>query len=230
MDNVPKHGDDGVEKNRLALNPDSLKLIGAAIEVASGLTVEELLQNEVSRLESTALWALKGLHRLAEANDSDQVSLFAAQIKSLRTSMKALSTGKLFSNVQLPEATLLRKLRVVLILGERKTSLLLAGSRVLTAPQQLTFPIRAEETDLDKLYCKETQKKAWDKDWKPIEGITRGDQTLQKCRKAGRDHYTIKRLLESIYTSITAAECRQSTTVSLQRTEEGVVAHTSQQV
>ncbi|KAF7342138.1 hypothetical protein MVEN_01801500 [Mycena venus] len=60
IEGIPQRGGD-IPKHRLALNPDILKVIGGAIEVASGLSVEDLLQPEMDRLEVTVHWALKRL-------------------------------------------------------------------------------------------------------------------------------------------------------------------------
>jgi hypothetical protein len=46
-----------------ALNPVSLQLIGAAIEAASGLTIDELFISHQERLIGTISWSLRQLVR-----------------------------------------------------------------------------------------------------------------------------------------------------------------------
>jgi len=56
---VPRRDSEDIQSSDFALNPVSLRLIGAAIEAASGLTFEKLLTSRRKRLEATMCWALK---------------------------------------------------------------------------------------------------------------------------------------------------------------------------
>lgn len=87
MQGIPQRGDDDVAARRLALNPDVLKLIGGAIEVASGLDVNGLLKPKADRLEATARWALEGLHSIALSENSKFAESFSLLSQKLHETM-----------------------------------------------------------------------------------------------------------------------------------------------
>jgi hypothetical protein len=55
---VPARDDHSIPPSDFALNPVSLRLIGAAIKAASGLSTEDLFDSRRDRLETTILWAM----------------------------------------------------------------------------------------------------------------------------------------------------------------------------
>ena len=55
---VPLRNDPNIPASDFALNPVSLRLIGAAIRAAAGLETEDLFTLRRTRLETTARWAL----------------------------------------------------------------------------------------------------------------------------------------------------------------------------
>ncbi|KAJ7022450.1 hypothetical protein C8F04DRAFT_1402352 [Mycena alexandri] len=84
MEGIPQRGVDDIKNKRLALNPDTLKLIAGAVQAVSGHEVETLLEPEVTRLELTVHWALKELTLIADHNDSQ----YAASFRHLLTRFK----------------------------------------------------------------------------------------------------------------------------------------------
>ena len=70
MSGIPQRGTQETANRRLAFNPDLLKVVAGAIEVASGLDVDGLLRPEVDRLQKTVLWALRRLHSLASEDEA----------------------------------------------------------------------------------------------------------------------------------------------------------------
>jgi hypothetical protein len=60
---VPERDDQDITPSDFALNPVSLRLIGAAIEAASGLTTERLFDVRRDRLENTIHWAMKEIYK-----------------------------------------------------------------------------------------------------------------------------------------------------------------------
>ncbi|KAJ6533641.1 hypothetical protein B0H19DRAFT_1081056 [Mycena capillaripes] len=93
-DNIPQRGDDDVKNRRLALNPDLLKLIGGAIEAASGHEVDTLLQPEIERLEHTVHWALKRLHSIASEQESEFTTSFPLLATKLTETMVAFENER----------------------------------------------------------------------------------------------------------------------------------------
>ncbi|KAF8147029.1 hypothetical protein K438DRAFT_1989995 [Mycena galopus ATCC 62051] len=87
IDGIPQRGDTDITNRRLALNPDILKVIASAIEVASGHDVEGLLQPEMDRLEGTVYWALGRLGDMAKNDKSKHAPSFALLAKKLKETM-----------------------------------------------------------------------------------------------------------------------------------------------
>jgi hypothetical protein len=73
MEGILQCGADDIKNRRLALNPDTLKLIASAIQVASGHEVDTLLRPEYEHLELTVHWALNQLTMHADAEDADDI-------------------------------------------------------------------------------------------------------------------------------------------------------------
>ncbi|KAJ7760161.1 hypothetical protein B0H14DRAFT_2634264 [Mycena olivaceomarginata] len=94
MEGIPQRGADDIKNSRLALNPDTLKLIAGAIQVASGHEVDTLLRPEYERLELTVHWALKQLTMHADVEDADDI---AASLRQHMTMFKSLSFMRKFS-------------------------------------------------------------------------------------------------------------------------------------
>jgi hypothetical protein len=69
-----------------SLNPVSLRVIGGAIEAASGLTPETMFTEKRERLETTVLWALDELQ--ADADIADQCKLFKKAKSHFKATMK----------------------------------------------------------------------------------------------------------------------------------------------
>ncbi|KAJ6542976.1 hypothetical protein B0H19DRAFT_1076999 [Mycena capillaripes] len=88
LEGIPQRGD-GTKNSRLALNPDILKIIAGAIETASGLDVDQLLQPEIDRLEQTIHWALKRLETITEDYNSRYSASFHLLSLKLKETMKA---------------------------------------------------------------------------------------------------------------------------------------------
>ncbi|KAJ6543640.1 hypothetical protein DFH09DRAFT_1322098 [Mycena vulgaris] len=88
-DDIPQRAND-VTNHRLALNPDILKVIAGAIEVASGHQIETLLTPERDRLLHTIHWALARLHSIADDEDSVFANSFVLLSDKLRDTMKAI--------------------------------------------------------------------------------------------------------------------------------------------
>ncbi|KAJ7897859.1 hypothetical protein B0H14DRAFT_2557377 [Mycena olivaceomarginata] len=88
MAGVPQSGSEDVTACRLAFNPDILKAIAGAIEVASGHDVESLLQPEMDRLEFTIHWALGRLHSMASGDKSKYAESFSLLSKKLKETMR----------------------------------------------------------------------------------------------------------------------------------------------
>jgi hypothetical protein len=60
---VPRRDNPDIPISDFALNPVSLRLIGVAIEAASGLTIDELFVSRQERLIGTISWSLRQLVR-----------------------------------------------------------------------------------------------------------------------------------------------------------------------
>ncbi|KAJ7119235.1 hypothetical protein C8R43DRAFT_1137120 [Mycena crocata] len=90
QDGILKRGNDDVSNGKLALTPENLKLIGGAIEVASGHTIDTLLQPEEYRLEHTVKWALDRLHSIATADGSKYAVSFPLLSKTFKETMRAI--------------------------------------------------------------------------------------------------------------------------------------------
>jgi hypothetical protein len=88
MAGVPQSGAEDVTARRLAFNPDTLKVIAGAIEVASGHDVESLLQPEMDRLEFTIHWALGRLQSMASDDKSKYTESFSLLSKKLKETMR----------------------------------------------------------------------------------------------------------------------------------------------
>ncbi|KAJ7794000.1 hypothetical protein B0H14DRAFT_2622298 [Mycena olivaceomarginata] len=88
MAGVPQSGGEEVTARRLAFNPDTLKSIAGAIEVASGHDVERLLQLEMNHLEFTIHWALGCLHSMAFDDKSKYAESFSLLSKKLKETMR----------------------------------------------------------------------------------------------------------------------------------------------
>ncbi|KAJ7321659.1 hypothetical protein DFH08DRAFT_941905 [Mycena albidolilacea] len=88
MAGVSQSGVEDVTARRLAFNPDTLKVIAGAIEVASGHDVESLLQPEMDRLEFTIHWALGCLHSIASDDESKYTESFSLLSKKLKETMR----------------------------------------------------------------------------------------------------------------------------------------------
>ncbi|KAK7020372.1 hypothetical protein R3P38DRAFT_3272226 [Favolaschia claudopus] len=85
---IPQRGDDDIRKGRLALNPDILKVIAAAIKAASGHEVETLLQPEFERLIHTVIWGLDTLKVIAENEDSKYSKSFDLLLKKFNETIE----------------------------------------------------------------------------------------------------------------------------------------------
>ncbi|KAK7034353.1 hypothetical protein R3P38DRAFT_3351413 [Favolaschia claudopus] len=85
---IPQRGDDDIRKRRLALNPDILKVIAAAIKAASGHEVETLLQPEFERLIHTVIWGLDTLRVIAENEDSKYSKSFDLLLKKFNETIE----------------------------------------------------------------------------------------------------------------------------------------------
>jgi hypothetical protein len=88
MAGVPQSGEEDVTARRLAFNPDTLKVIAGAIEVASAHDVESLLQPEMDRLEFTIHWALGCLHSMAFDDKSKYTESFSLLSTKLKETMR----------------------------------------------------------------------------------------------------------------------------------------------
>ncbi|KAK6966971.1 hypothetical protein R3P38DRAFT_3299363 [Favolaschia claudopus] len=89
---TPQRGDDDIRKGRLALNPDILKVIAAAIKAASGHGVETLLQPEFERLIHTVIWGLDTLRVIAENEDSKYSKSFDLLLKKFNETIEVWKT------------------------------------------------------------------------------------------------------------------------------------------
>nr|GAT50122.1 predicted protein [Mycena chlorophos] len=85
---VPQRGS-GTKASRLSFHPESLKMVGSAIKLASGLDVHGLLQSRVRRKAATALWAIEGLAEMAAQSESQYAASFPFLAQKLIETMKA---------------------------------------------------------------------------------------------------------------------------------------------
>jgi hypothetical protein len=69
---VPARDDANIPPSDFALNPVSLRLIGAAIKAASGLRTVDLFDSHRDRLETTILWAMNEL--ILQCSQEDQAN------------------------------------------------------------------------------------------------------------------------------------------------------------
>jgi hypothetical protein len=83
--NVPKRDDPEISSTDFALNPVSLRLIGAAIKAASGLTPENLFVSRRDRLEATVSWAM---NQMVDEVSDEQGKKVKRLIKSFEKTMK----------------------------------------------------------------------------------------------------------------------------------------------
>jgi hypothetical protein len=91
---VPAHDDANIPPSDFALNPVSLRLIGAAIKAASGLTTEDLFDSRRDRLETTVRWALdEMISECIKEDQSNKVKVVQSRFERTMAAVRQLDNN-----------------------------------------------------------------------------------------------------------------------------------------
>jgi hypothetical protein len=90
---VPDREDERFPPSDFFFNPVSLRVVGAAIREASGLTPQTMFQPERERLETTIMWALERLLAGCGAEQATFLNRYRARFEKVMEEIRRLENA-----------------------------------------------------------------------------------------------------------------------------------------